>query len=115
MDTAVVFKDIERPRQAVMAGWITRGLVVGLVVALYAEIMADLASEWWTVSSSSYGMLIPPLAGYIAYMKRNLIFAISARPDLRGLWLTLLGCLLLIGGHLAAEFFLARISIVLLI
>jgi exosortase len=57
-------------------------------------------------------MLIPPMAGYITYMNRNALFAVAVRPDLRGLWLTAMGCLLLIAGHLASEFFLARVSIV---
>jgi exosortase len=113
MNPAVVIRDVSRGRQVAMPNWIKTSLVFGLVVVLYAEVMADLASEWWTVSSSSYGMLIPPLAGYIAYMKRNAILAIPARSELRGLQLIVLGCLFLIGGQLAAEFFLARISIVL--
>ena len=114
MNPAFVIKDVSRGRHVAMSNWIKTGLVFGLVVALYAEVIADLASEWWTVSSSSYGMLIPPLAGYIAYMKREVVLAIPAKQDLRGLQLTVLACLFLIGGHLAAEFYLARISIVLL-
>jgi len=66
------------------------------------------------VSSSSYGMLIPPVAFYIAYMRRRMLFAIPAQRDGRGLWLIGLACLLLIGGNLSAEFFLSRISMVLL-
>jgi exosortase len=94
--------------------WIKMGLITSLVIALYAEILADLAAEWWSVPSSSYGMLIPPLAGSIVYMNRKALFAVPAIPDVRGLWLTALGCLILIGGHLAAEFFLARLSTVII-
>src|SRR5690242_17879445 len=113
MDTATaVANDTSRSRKIAGVVWLKRAAIAGLIVALYAEVIADLATEWWTVESSSYGMLLPPLAAYIAYMKRNMLYAIPARPDLRGLWLTGFACLLLLGGHLAAEFFLARISIV---
>ena len=114
MDSLVALKDVSGGPNPAVAGRLTIGLVTGLVVALYAGILGDLALEWWNVPSSSYGMLIPPLAGYIVYMNRQALLAIPARPDLRGLGLTVLGCFFLIGGHLAAEFFLARFSIVLL-
>lgn len=95
-----------------LAAWIQIAVVAGLVIRLYADVLTDLASEWWNVSASSYGMLIPPLAGYIAFMRRGTLFSIPSQPDSRGLWLVALASLLLIGGRLAAEFYLTRISIV---
>jgi exosortase len=114
MNSSVAIKEVSGGPNSAVAGWLSIGLVTGLVVALYAEIFADLAMEWWNVPSSSYGMLIPPLAGYIVYMNRRTLLAVPAHPDLGGLGLTALGCFLLVGGHLAAEFFLARLSMVLL-
>ena len=90
-------------------------VVAGFVVVLYAEIVLDLASEWWTVPAASYGMLIPPFALYVAYLRRQTTLALPARPDLRGLGLISLGCLVLLLGKLAGEFFLARISLVILL
>ncbi len=90
-------------------------LTVGLVGALYAGVILDLASEWWNESASSYGMLVPPIALYIAYLRREITFAIPAQPDLRGLGLISLACLVFLVGKLAGEFFLARVSIVLLL
>src|ERR1700730_5567424 len=57
-------------------------------------------------------MLVPPTALYIAYLRRHITFAIPAQRDLRGLWLASAGCLMFLTGKLAAEFFLARISVV---
>jgi exosortase len=114
MNSSVALKEFSPGPPLALASWLKIGLVAGLLIALYAEILADLAAEWWNVPSSSYGMLIPPLAGYIVYMNRKAILAIPGYPDLRGLGLTALGCIVLIGGHLAAEFYLARMSIVLL-
>ena len=103
---------ISRGRHVRLASAVKLAILIALLAALYAEVLADLAAEWWTVSSSSYGMLIPPIALYIAYMQRASLLAIPARPDLRGLLLVGLACLTLIAGNLAAEFFLTRISIV---
>ena len=71
--------------------WLTAAAVAGLVVVLYAAVVIDLASEWWTDSSASYGMLIPPTALYIAYLRRQYTLAVPARRELRGLWLAFTG------------------------
>ncbi len=90
-------------------------IIVGLIGMLYGLIISDLASEWWTVDASSYGMLVPPIAVYVAYQRRKTTLAIPVQPDLRGLWLLSLACVMLLGGELAGEFFLARISLVVLL
>ncbi len=95
--------------------WATFGVIAGLVVALFAGVLLDLASEWWTQPEASYGMLVPPAALYIAWLRRSTTFAFPAKPALRGLWLVAFGCLVFLVGRLAGEFFLARISFVLLL
>ena len=90
-------------------------VVIGLIAALYSAAISDLAFEWWTVDASSYGMLVPPIVLYIAYQQRHLTFSIPARSDLSGLWLLSLACALYLIGQLSAEFFLSRISFVLLL
>ena len=90
-------------------------VIAVLIGLLYAQILPDLASEWWTQSEASYGLLIPPMALYIAYMRRKTTFACPVQPDLWGLGLTSLGCLVLLSGELASEFYLARVSIVILL
>jgi exosortase len=116
MDSAVV-TEARATRQPRLDRWqwIKIASVVALLAALYAQIVPDLASEWWTESESSYGMLIPPIALYIAYSRRHTTLAIPCQSDLRGLWVVALGCLIFLLGSLSAEFFLARISLVVLI
>jgi exosortase len=96
-------------------GWIRIAIISVITAALYTAIIADLAVEWWTVDMSSYGMLVPPITLYMVYLRRSSILAIPAQWDARGHWLTTLACLVLLGGKLSAEFFLARISFVLLL
>ena len=95
--------------------WIQALILVVLVMSLYGQVLADLANDWWTDPSLSQGLLIPPLALYIAWTRRSLIFADSATPDTRGLWLVACSCVLYVLGKLGAEFFLPRISFVLLL
>src|SRR5947209_4977464 len=112
---AVGLQAADRDKKANLTAWIQVAVVAGLVCALYIQIIADLAAEWWTEPAASYGMLIPPFALYIAYVRRTITFAIPARPDLAGLWLTSLGCVILLLGKLAGEFFLARGSFVIVL
>src|SRR5260370_16122317 len=95
--------------------WTVIALIAGLVGALYAQIIPDLASDWWNDSASSYGMLVPPIALYIAYLRRGITLAIPVQSDARGLWLISLACVVFLSGKLAGEFFLARVSIGLLL
>jgi exosortase len=114
--TAVVnLRNTYREHNTNPFAWAVMAMIVGLVGVLYAGVIPDLASDWWNESASSYGMLVPPIALYIAYLRREITFAIPAQPDLRGLGLISLACLVFLVGKLAGEFFLARVSIVLLL
>lgn len=97
------------------SAWIKAGLIVGLISVLYVEVLPDLAAEWWTEPASSYGMLIPPLAFYVAWLQRSAVLALPSRPQLGGVWIIGCSCLVFLGGRLSAEFFLSRISFVLLL
>jgi exosortase len=95
--------------------WLKVGITVGLIAALYSFILPDLAWEWWTQEASSYGMLVPPIALYLVWIGRRTTLALPAQPDMRGLWLVAAACCVFMVGQLAAEFFMARISFVLLL
>src|SRR5436305_7110821 len=95
--------------------WAQAGVLLSLVIALYAAVLADMANDWWTDPTLSQGLLIPPLALYIAWLRRNITFSNPSASDRRGYLLTGAACLLFILGKLAAEFFLSRISFVILL
>jgi len=100
---------------AELVAWTRFGVVTVLLFALYAEILTDLAREWWTRPEASYGMLVPPFALYLAYLRRAKTRLIPILPDVRGLGLVALACLTLLSGKLASEFFLCRISFTLML
>jgi exosortase len=95
--------------------WLESGIVALLIGLVYAAVLKDLALDWWNEESLSYGMLIPPLALYVAWMRRETTLAAAAIPNSRGLWLVGAACLLFLLGKVGAEFFISRISFVLLL
>lgn len=110
--TAVGYKRLDRIG---VLGCFQAAAIIALVVALYVKVLPDLAVEWWTEEASSYGMLVPPMALYLAYQRRAVTLSRPIEPNLRGLWLVGWACLVLLTGQLAAEFYLSRISFVLLL
>jgi exosortase len=89
--------------------------VVGLLSLLYWRVLPDMVVDWWTNEGNSHGLLIVPLVLYIVWRQWESILAVPAAVDLRGLWLTLAACCVYVVGRMAAEFFLTRISFVLLL
>jgi exosortase len=95
--------------------WLPWVAIVALLIGMYSKILAGLADDWWNDPNASHGLLVPPLAGYIAWQRRRLTFKFPVLPDLRGLSWIAGGCLLLFIGKLGAEFFLSRVSLVILL
>jgi exosortase len=96
-------------------GWLQAAALIVLTGVMYRNVLPDLAAEWWTQDSSSYGMLVPPVALFLAWQRRHVTLSQQGRLDGRGLWLVGLASLVFLIGNLAAEFFLSRISFVLLL
>jgi exosortase len=81
---------------------------------MYWHVVAAMVLDWWQEEGYSYGFLIPPLAAYATWSRRHSIAAEPVRADGRGLLLTALACLTYLVGRLGVEFFLMRLSLVLL-
>ena len=86
--------------------------VLVLIALLYYRVLAGMAHDWWTQPAWSHGLLIPPLALYIAWIRRANTLAEPPVLDGRGLFLVIGACLCYMLGKLGAEFFLARMSFV---
>jgi len=89
--------------------------IAGFVCVLFGAALIDMAHDWWTEPALSQGMLLPPLALYIAWLNRHQTLSHPAIADNRGLFLTAFACLTFILGKLASEFFLMRFSFVILL
>jgi exosortase len=91
------------------------GALAGLTLLLYYRVLMSLGHDWWTYDAQSYGMLVPPLACYIAWLRRDVTLSKPIVPDSRGVFAVALACLMLFVGTLGAEFFLTRVSFVVLL
>ncbi len=102
------------PWLSAMKPW--QAVVIALLLfGLYREVFASLVQDWWENESYSHGLLVLPLALYIAWKQRKVILSIPAAPSTTGLYLTSFACLLYVAGKLGAEFFAARMSLVVLV
>ncbi len=96
-------------------GWLKAASIGALLGILYTQHLVGLFDDWWNEPSLSHGLLIPPLAAFLVWHRRASISALPTSADLRGLLLILLACSMYALGNLAAEFFLSRISFVVML
>ncbi len=89
-------------------------LAGALVLGLYRKVLVDWAGFWWTDEGYSHGLLVAPLALYLMWKQWPGLPQTQA-PDSRGLAGIAAACLAYLLGSLGAEFFLTRLSFVLLI
>src|SRR5262249_17952289 len=68
---------------------------------LFWNVLKDMAHDWWIDPAWSQGMLLPPLALYVAWLHRAHILGTPAKPDSRGILLTGLACCLFVLGKVA--------------
>ena len=96
------------------AGWrITQGVLLAAVLGyLYASVVPALVADWENDPDYSHGFLIPILSVYFLWEKRHTFLALPRQPSVMGLCTLLGGLALLLVGHVGAELFLMRASIV---
>ena len=95
--------------------WGSVVLLGGLLVLLFWDVVPAMANVWWTDEAYSHGLLSPPLAVYVAWLNRDDVLAAPAVSDSRGLVLAAAGCGIHLLGRLGAEFFLTRVSLVVIL
>ena len=89
--------------------------IAALALILFGWVLVDMARDWWNEPALSQGMLLPPLALYIAWIQRRRTLGFPAISDHRGLLITAFACLMFLLGKFASEFFLMRFSFVVLV
>lgn len=90
-------------------------LLAGLVIWLYAPILARLARQWWTDPNFSHGFFVPAFSVYVLWQNRDKLRAVDPAPSSWGLLVVLFSLGTLILGVFGAELFLSRISLILLL
>lgn len=90
-------------------------LILGAFAYLYASVIPPLVADWENDPDYSHGFLIPLLSAYFAWEKRPSLGQLHRQSSLWGIGVMLCGIALLFFGHLGAELFLMRVSMVVLI
>lgn len=84
-------------------------ILAACLLALYAPVLADTVTTWWTSESASHGFLIPLIAAYLVWNRRHRLLAAS-RPWRWGLAVVAFGLLLYPAGLFAVVEFLPQVS-----
>src|SRR6266852_1408156 len=100
-----------RGRQGLRAGLVVL-VFLGLLVGLYAGILRDLARQWWDDPNYTHGFLVPLFSGFLIWQRRKQLAALPTKGSWIGLPVLLAGVGALLLGDLAAENFLMRSSLI---
>ena len=90
-----------------------RALSISLLILLvYAQTAVGLVKDWISEESLSYGILIAPMALFLAWTDRETTFSTPVMPTRRGLWLIGAASFLFLVGKLSAFDYFTRMSLV---
>ena len=95
--------------------YIQFGILIGITFILYLPIISGLIDAWYSDSNYSHGFLIPFLAGYLIYDRRDQLSKLSFKKNDLGLIILCLGLLFFIFGTAASEYFSVRLSFIVVI
>jgi exosortase len=79
---------------------------------MYGGVVWGWIQQWYEDDNYSHGLLVAPLAIYLAWKRRDDFRDTQAIPSRGGLWLMASACLAFLIGKLGAEFFLTRVSFI---
>jgi exosortase len=94
------------------------GLVAAVAVlalmlgALYYAILYKMGVQWYDDPDYSHGFLVPLMAAYFVWERRERLLAIPVQPSLAGIGLLGAGLVMLIVGSVGAELYLQRTSLI---
>jgi exosortase len=88
--------------------WPAVAWYLALLIAAYFPILKAMTVQWATDEDVSHGFLVPVVAGYIAWQRREQLQALALKPAWWGLTLLAWGAIQAWIGTLGAELFLQR-------
>jgi exosortase len=99
--------------------WTRIGLLAcipgSILAVLYWQILRDMALQWREDANYSHGFLVPLFCAFLVFQRRATIRAMVPRGSLLGLAVVLAGIGELLLGELAAENFLQRSSLIVIV
>ncbi len=91
--------------------WIPVAWFGALLVALFFPVLAAMVGEWSTDEDMGHGFFVPLAAGYVVWLRREHLAALTLRPHWIGYLVLLLGVAQMFAGVLGAEYFVARTAL----
>ena len=91
------------------------GVLVLLAAWLYAPLMVRLAEQWWRDPNYTHGFFVPMFSIFLLWERRAKLAAIPSNPSWWGLVILIFALLALVLGTVSSEFFLSRVSLLLLV
>lgn len=82
------------------------------LVAVYRGVVPDMVHQWYEDANYSHGFVVPLIAGYFVYERREQLAGMRVEPWWPGFLLFLFGLLQLVVGRLGSEYFTMRSSLV---
>ena len=89
--------------------------IAALLVGLYWAVLRDLARQWWSDPDYGHGFLVPLFSALLLWRERDRLRALTPRGASAGLALLMLGAGALLVGDIAAENFLMRTSLIIIL
>ena len=90
-------------------------IFVLLLGAVYHAIVPKMVLNWAGDDNYSHGFLVPIIAAYLAYMRKDALLSAEIRPANTGLAIIGLGLIMLLFGWLATEYFTMRASLIVIL
>lgn len=89
--------------------------LIPLVALLYWKIVPGMVMDWYHDQNYSHGFIVPIIAAYFIYERRDDLREAPVEPWNPGLFLIVAGLLQVMVGFLASEYFTMRSSLILLL
>src|SRR5581483_2598158 len=93
--------------------WTTIAWVGALLIISYAPVLRWLVYQWYTDEDMGHGFIVPIVAGYIIWQRRDVVAKIRPQTSYWGLVLVLWSAIQFIIGTLGANVFAARTAFLL--
>jgi len=97
-----------RYRPLILSG----ALIVGLLGLLFYNILVKLGAQWYDDPDYSHGFLVPFIAAYLVWERRDKLAHAPLNPTHWGITVLALGLFMLIIGSIGAELYLQRTSLI---
>jgi len=90
-------------------------LLLASFLLLYYPIIVSLVHDWSIDDNYSHGYIVPFMSLYLVWERRSELLSLKIKPNSSGLLLLIVGLFVMILGHVGAELFLGRLSILIVL